>query len=70
MSWEHSYDKWKTTPPEPQESNFKCDRCGEEFYPDDQVYECDCENLCKECAVEWLNDKWHYVTWEQCYGNN
>ena len=69
-SWEHSCDVWKTTPPEPAESKFKCDKCGEEFYPDDPVYECDCENLCKDCALEWLNDKWHYATWEQCYGDD
>lgn len=68
MSWESSYDKWKTTPPEPMESQFKCDHCGEEFYPDERVYEIDGENLCVGCAEEWLDNQWRWVNESECRG--
>ena len=67
--WEYEYDKMLANPPEPKESRFKCDKCGRPFQTDDRVYECDCDNLCEECAYDWLNDLWHYATWEQCYGD-
>ena len=63
------YDEWKTTPPERKESAFKCTCCGEELYPDDKYWDIEGEHYCYECATDWFNDNWRYVTEEQCFGN-
>lgn len=68
MSWEDSYDKWKTTPPEPKESRFICGTCGEKIYPGDDVFDIDGEALCEECAKTWLYEQRRYATEEECYG--
>lgn len=70
MSWEDSYDKWKTTPPEPKESRFKCDHCGEELFPGDKIYEIEGENLCENCAHSWLDGQWRFLDESECYERN
>ena len=62
-----AYDKWKTTPPE-YESLIKCDMCGNDFYPEDMLYEIDGDNLCEECAERWLKGRSRTVRQEECYG--
>lgn len=69
MSWEDSYDKWKTTPPEPKESRFKCERCKEPFYPGDRVFDIEGETLCYGCATEWFDEQYRFVQDEDCYGD-
>lgn len=58
MSWIDGpeYDAWKTTPPEPNESGFRCDWCKCQFYVGDEYYDIDDEILCPDCAKEWLEE--------------
>lgn len=67
-AWEKDLDRWLTTPPDEPESNFFCENCGEPFYPDDLVFDCDGYKYCKECAGEWLEEHATKVTEEECYG--
>lgn len=60
-------DRYLTTPPEPKESVFKCDQCKDEFYPGDEYYCIEEENLCYECAFKWLDKMKRTATEEQCY---
>jgi formylmethanofuran dehydrogenase subunit E len=63
------YDAWKTSPPEEEdiESDFKCDKCGEDFYPDDPVFDIEGECLCEECAKDWLYERMSRATYEDCF---
>lgn len=67
MSWEDSYDKWKTTPPDEPESRLHCDECKDAIYPYDKYYLVDGLCLCEDCAREWLYQQEHTATEEQCY---
>lgn len=69
MSWLESkaYDDWKTTPPEPKESKFRCTCCDEEIYPDDKYWNIEGEKYCYACARDWFEDQMCVATWEQCY---
>ncbi len=69
--WTKSLDRWLTTPPEEKESLLYCDNedCGEPFYPGDEVYEIEGVNLCKECALKWLEEQARVATEEECYGS-
>lgn len=69
-NWELSLDRMLQNPPEPPESRFVCEgeRCGEPFYPGDDVYELDGFYLCEECAREWLSEQKRAATEEECYG--
>lgn len=70
MDWLTSkdYDDWKTSPPEPIESRFKCTCCGEDLYLGDPYWDIEGEHYCADCAEEWFNDQKSKVTEEQCYG--
>lgn len=61
------FDDWLTTPPESEESVFKCDHCKEPFFPNDEYYTIEGENLCYECAFEWLKSMCHTADEDQCY---
>jgi len=63
-----AYDDWKTSPPEPRESAFKCTCCGESLYPGDFYWDIEGEHYCTECAEEWFSDQKTVVTEEQFYG--
>lgn len=65
-----SYDRWKTTPPDEPESNFTCECCGDFFLPDDKVYDIEGEEMCEECAKEWLERQVHLATEDECYGDD
>ena len=56
------YDDWKTTPPEPEESNCRCCTCRANLYEDDEYYELDDEIYCEECAFKWLDSHKNYVS--------
>ena len=62
-----AYDRWKTTPPEPEESKCKCGRCKETLYPGDEYFDCEGTLLCEECSKEWLSEQFQKVTDEMCY---
>lgn len=64
-SLDASYDKWRTTPDEP-ESNFKCDRCKQDIFPDEPYYEVEGDNLCPDCAKDWLEEQKCYAKECQC----
>ena len=62
------YDAWKTSRPEEEiESDFKCDKCKEDFYPDDAVFHIQGECLCEECAKDWLYENMSRATYEDCF---
>lgn len=63
-----AYDDWKTSPPDPIESEFKCTCCGESLFPGDPYWDIEGEHYCEDCANEWFNDQKVTVTEEQCYG--
>lgn len=65
--WQHSLDRYLTTPPEPKESRCKCCKCDEELYPDDEYYELDDEIYCEDCAEKWLKSKRNWVTYSMAY---
>ena len=62
-----AYDRWKTTPPEPEESKCKCVRCKEALYPGDIYYDCEGTLLCEECSKEWLSEQFQKVTDEMAF---
>ena len=45
------YDKWKTTPPQPEPSTY-CDCCGCELYEGDYLYTINGEKLFEDCVNE------------------
>lgn len=49
-----AYDRWKTTPPEPEESKYKCIECECDLYPGDDAYELDGYVYCEDHAKEWF----------------
>ena len=65
-----SYDIWKTTPPEPKESNCTCNVCKEVLYPEDDYYDIEGEVYCEECASEWLEQFRCTVTDEMAFGGD
>lgn len=69
--WLHSkgYDDWKLNPPELKESAFKCSCCGEPLYPEDKCWKMEGEHYCHDCAREWFDYNWRYVTEDDCVGN-
>lgn len=54
-NWESQLDSYLTTPPE-DEPVLKCDECEDGIYLGDRYYHIDGENLCRDCALEWLED--------------
>ena len=67
LSWEDTYDAWKTTPPDNKPSLCSCEMCGCEMYPDDEYYDVNGALLCPECANDWLDSNKGYVTEEMAY---
>ena len=67
-AWQHSLDKWLTTPPDDGESKVHCSECGEDLYPGEKVYILDGSMYCRDCAKEWLNQFEHEITEEEAYG--
>ena len=65
--WQASYDRMLANPPE-EDSKFHCDHCGEPIFPEERYYDVEGEYLCRECALEWLEDQYRFATEEQCYG--
>ena len=63
-----SYDLWKTTPPDPKESDCKCCECKEDLYPGGIYYEIEGEIFCENCAETWLDCQKREVTEEMAYG--
>ena len=68
MSWETSYDAWKTTPPDDPVSRIKCEMCGCEIYADESIYDIDGTQMCEGCATDWLDGQRATVTEEMAYG--
>lgn len=68
-SWERAYDVWKTSPPEEEDSKFKCDCCGDNLWVDDKYMEINGEVYCHYCAEDWFENQWQKAKWEQCYGD-
>ena len=68
MSWESDYDRWKTTPPEPPDSEFKCESCENDLYEGDVYYDIEGSCICDKCAQEWLEAMKKIVTYEQEHG--
>ena len=66
--WQHDLDRWLTTPPDEDDTDFHCDKCDKPFYPDDKYYEIEGDCICEECAQEWLESQVSRATEEQCYG--
>lgn len=63
------YDIWKTTPPEPEESKCRCEKCEEELQADEYFYMIEGYLMCENCAEEWFNAQRNTVTWEMAYGD-
>ena len=67
-AWARDYDRWKTSPPEEEESAFKCTCCDTDLWTDDKYMEIEGEIYCEECARDWFESQWQKVTDEQCCG--
>ena len=68
--WKQSLDRWLTTPPDDEETELYCDDedCHDPIYPGDEYYVIDGMNLCRECALKWLDGRVQTATEEECYG--
>lgn len=66
--WQVALDRWLTTPPENDDTDFYCEKCDEPFYPDDKYYMIEGECLCQKCAEEWLDAQAEVATEGDCYG--
>lgn len=64
-----SLDRWLTTPPEDSErsSNLKCSMCGNDIYLDEDYYVIEDDNMCEDCAREWLDEHRKTADYEDCY---
>ena len=54
-SWEQQLDHYLTTPPE-DKPMLNCDKCGDGIYCGERYYYLDWEYLCRDCALDWLED--------------
>ena len=72
IDWKMSLDKYLTNPPDDPESHLHCDgdKCRWTFIPEDKVYRIEELNLCRECALKWLEERAEIVTEEECYGDS
>lgn len=68
MSWETSYDAWKTTPPDDDDTKCECAWCHEKLYYDDEYWELDDEILCEDCAQKWLDNHKNWVSGSMARG--
>lgn len=64
---DHKLDRYLTEEPEPKETIFKCEQCGMEIYPSEEYYTIEGENLCGECAAEWLDSMRKIATEDECF---
>lgn len=61
-SWETQLDHYLTTPPEDEyEPKFFCDKCERGLFSGEKYYLLDGENLCPDCAEEWLEETSRFV---------
>lgn len=61
------YDDWLTSEPDMKDTVFRCEHCKTEFYPGDDYYYIEGENLCPECAEKWFDSMRRTATEDECF---
>ena len=62
-------DRYLTTPPDDPETVFKCEQCEEDFFPGDEYYYIEGENLCPRCAERWFDSMRRTADEDLCFGD-